>query len=324
MNVAVTGANGHVGANLVRALLARGDRVRALVHRDTRALAGLDVERVPADVLDPATLRPAFAGMEGVYHLAALISITGSQSGRVEHMNVEGAHNVARAAREAGVGRLVHLSSVHAFHHEPGERLDEASPRPRASDPAYDRSKAAGEVAVRNEVAAGLDAVILNPTGILGPFDFGPSRFGKALLDFASGRMPVAVRGGFDWVDVRDVAQACIAAMERGRRGEGYLVGGRWASIAEIGALVAAATGGRPPWVALPMGIARAVAPLGGWVQARLGQEPTFTPEAMYALARGSRHVDVTKARTELGHTPRPLEDTVRDTLDWFRRAGMA
>ncbi len=322
MRVAVTGASGHVGANLVRALLARGDQVRAVVHREARALGGLDVEQVPGDLADEDSLSAAFDGVEGVYHLAAMISITGSHDGAVERANVAGARHAARAARLTGVQRYVHVSSVHAFHHAPELPVSEVSPRPLDSAPAYDRSKALGEAEVRAEVEAGLGAVIVNPSGVVGPHDFGPSRFGQSLLGMARGLIPAVVDGGFDWVDARDVASSCIAAMERGRVGEGYLLGGRWASVGEVATLVSRHRGSRSPFGTVPRWLASASAPAASWAQRLLGQEPLFTPEGLHALFHGSRHVDWSKAARELGHAPRPLESTLADTLDWFASAG--
>lgn len=311
-----------MGANLVRALLARGDQVRAVVHREAHALDGLDVERVPGDLAEEDSLRAAFDGVDGVYHLAAMISITGSHEGAVERANVEGARRAARAARLAGVRRYVHVSSVHAFHHAPESAVSEVSRRPLESAPAYDRSKALGEAEVRAEVEAGLGAVIVNPSGVVGPHDFGPSRFGQSLLGMARGLIPAVVDGGFDWVDARDVAASCIAAMDRGRVGEGYLLGGRWASVGEVATLVSRLRGSRAPLGTVPRWLAAASAPAASWAQRLLGQEPLFTPEGLHALFHGSRHVDWSKAARELGHAPRPLETTLADTLDWFASAG--
>src|SRR5690606_13352249 len=210
MTVVVTGASGHLGANLVRTLLERGEQVRVLVHRSAQALADLDdqIERAEGSVCEPESLASAFAEVDRVYHLAGVISIDGDPDGRVHKVNVEGTRNVARACHEQGVGRLVHVSSVHAFDMNPrDEVLDET--RPQVGDSphhsAYDRSKALGERAVREFVDAGLDAVIVNPTGIIGPVDYGPSRLGQLLGELASGKLPALLDGGFDFVDVRDV-----------------------------------------------------------------------------------------------------------------------
>lgn len=321
--IVVTGASGHVGANLVRMLLGRGEAVRAVVHRSAPSLDGLELERVQGDILEEGSLRAAFEGADTVFHLAALISITGSQGGAVERMNVQGARNAARAARQAGVRRYVHVSSVHAWAHAPEEPLSEVCKRAGLGCPAYDQSKAAGEVEVRAEIEEGLAAVIVNPSGVIGPQDFGPSRFGQTLVQMARGRMPALVDGGFDWVDARDVCTSMLAAAERGRIGESYLLGGRWASVAEIATLVAGLTNRSPPRLTTPRWLASWSAPLAEHAQRAFGMEPLFTPEGLHALFHGSRHVDWSKAATELGHTPRPLADTLADTLGWFRARGV-
>jgi dihydroflavonol-4-reductase len=324
MTVLVTGASGHVGANLVRDLLARGERVRALVHRDDRALTGLPVEAVRGDVRDPACLRPAMAGAEVVYHLAAVISIDGDRGGLVPAVNVEGVRNVAEAALAAGVRRMVHVSSIHAFMQEPLDQpLDEQrAPVAVPHYPAYDRSKAAGEAALRTVIARGLDAVIINPTGIIGPHDFAPSRMGRWFLAIAARRLPALVDGGFDWVDVRDVSAAAIAAAAHGRRGANYLIAGHWLSLRELAQLGAEVTGVREPLFDSPMWLARVGAPFAVAYGRLTGREPLFTSEALHAL-RANRQIVRERALLELGHAPRPLHQTVADLHRWFAAAGM-
>jgi len=318
----VTGATGHVGANLVRALLARGRRVRALVHEESRALDGLDVEVVGGDVRDRDAVTRALAGADVVHHLAAVISIDGDQGGRVPAVNVGGARNVAEAALATGARRLVHYCSIHAFDQAPVDRpVDEA--RARALGPAhpvYDRSKAEGEAAVRAVVARGLDAVILHPTGILGPVDFAPSRMGQFFLDLYHRRMPALVRGGFDWVDVRDVVAAGLAAEERGRKGESYLVPGHWQSVRALADLAAAHTGVPAPRWDAPMWLARLGAPLATAANRLGGGQPLFTADALRALRAGP--VSGAKAAHELGHAPRPTRETVAAVYDWLEGAG--
>lgn len=325
MDVAVTGASGHIGANLVRELLARGDRVRALVRRHTRALDGLDVERVEGDVRDPESLRRAFDGAEVAYHVAGIISLDGGHGGLVEAVNVGGTENVARAALACGVRRLVHTSSVHAFAMEPVDRpVDESRPpsSTEAHATAYDRSKAAGEVRVRRAVDDGLDAVVLNPTAVVGPYDFGPSRTGRMFLDLYHRRLPSLVQGAFDWVDARDVAAAAIAAAERGRTGASYLVGGHYRTLEELAGLAAEVTGVAVPRFVSPMWLARVGAPFATlWGRLR-GKEPLFSSESLRAVRLCPR-IDDARAKRELGHVARPLADTVRDVYAWFERAGL-
>jgi dihydroflavonol-4-reductase len=278
-------------------------------------LAGLDAEFVEADILDAAALKDAFAEADCVLHLAAKISIAGDPDGSVRRVNVEGVRAVAEAALAAGVRRFVHCSSLHAYDvgavdgpiREDGLRATDARL------PAYDRSKAEGEEELRRVIDRGLDAVILNPSGMIGPVDPEPSRMGRVLLAMFRGRMPVTVSGAFDWVDVRDVAAALIAAADRGRTGENYLVGGHRASLAELGRLAAEVSGRRPPRLAAPLGIVQLAAQAAVRVAGpRRAGRLLLTPESLHALETDPV-VDCSKAVTELDYRPRPLAETVAD-----------
>jgi len=311
----VTGASGHLGANVVRALVAAGEPVRAVDIRPGSALKGIAAEFVQGDVLDPATLKDALAGAEFVLHLAAKISIAGDPDGSVRRVNVDGVRHVAEAALEAGVRRLVHCSSLHAYDvgaiegpvRENGLRATDARL------PAYDRSKAAGEEELRLVVDRGLDAAIVNPSGMFGPVDPEPSRMGRVLLAMFKGRMPITVRGAFDWVDVRDVAAALLAAAERGRIGENYLVGGHRASVTELGRIAAEVSGRRPPRLVAPLAPVRFAAEAAVRVAGpRRAGQLLLTPESLHALATDPV-VDYSKAVAELGYHPRPLAESIAD-----------
>jgi dihydroflavonol-4-reductase len=311
----VTGASGHLGANVVRSLVAAGEPVRAVDLRSGAALKGLDVEFVHGDVLDSATLETAFAGAEFVLHLAARISIAGDPDGSVRRVNVDGVRHVAGAALAAGVRRLVHCSSLHAY--DVGAIAGPVRENgPRATDPklpAYDRSTAAGEDELRRVIDRGLDAVILNPSGMLGPVDPEPSRLGRVLLATFRGRMPITVAGAFDWVDVRDVAAALIAAAERARTGENYLVGGHRATVTELGRLAAEVSGRRPPRLEVPLAPLRLAALAAARVAGpRRAGRLLLTPESLHALETDPV-VECSKAIAELGYRPRPLAETVAD-----------
>ena len=315
MRFVVTGASGHLGANVVRALIATGEKVRAVDVRLGAALDGLDVEFVQGDVLDPSTLETALSGAEFVLHLAARISIAGDPDGSVRRVNVEGVRHVAEAALAAGVRRLVHCSSLHAYDvgATRGPVRENGLRATGGGLPAYDRSKAAGEEELRRVIDRGLDAVILNPSGMFGPVDPEPSRMGRVLLAMFRGRMPVTVKGAFDWVDVRDVAAALIAAAERGRSGENYLVGGHRATVTELGRLAAGVSGRRPPRLEVPLAPVRlgAVAAVRVAGPRRAGRL-LLTPESLHALETDPV-VDYSKAVAELGYRPRPLAETVAD-----------
>jgi dihydroflavonol-4-reductase len=321
MTVLVTGASGHLGANLVRALLAQGRAVRALIHHDRRGIEGLQVETVRGDVCDLDSLQRACAGVEVAYHAAARIALWGDAP--IGSVNVDGTRNVVEACLRAGVRRLIHFSSIHAFRQGPLDRpLDEDRPYvdPVRAAP-YDRSKAAAEREVRAGIARGLDAVILNPTAMIGPHDYYPSHMGQALLSFCRGTMPALIAGGFDWVDVRDVAQGALRAEEHAANGARYHLSGRWASVCELAEIAAGWSGVRAPWFVCPTWLARAVAPLAvGWARLR-GERPLFTPFSVRSL-QGNRQVRHARATRDLGYAPRPLEETVVDTLRWFVEAG--
>lgn len=320
MKFVVTGASGHLGANVVRALVSAGEEVRAVDIRPGSALAGIAAEVVQGDVLDPATLKNAFAGAEFVLHLAAKISIAGDPDGSVWRVNVEGVRNVAEAALEAGVRRMVHCSSLHAYDvgATRGPVRENGLRATAAALPAYDRSKAEGEDALRRVVEKGLDAVIVNPSGMFGPVDPEPSRMGRAFLMMFKGRMPISVTGAFDWVDVRDVASALITAATQGRRGENYLIGGHRAPFTELGRLAAEVSGRRPPRIAVPLAPVRIAAEAAVRIAGpkRAGRL-LLTPESLHALATDPV-VDYSKAAAELGYRARPLAETVSDLYASF------
>jgi dihydroflavonol-4-reductase len=324
MITVVTGASGFLGGVLVRDLLARGHRVRAADIRRGPSLEGLGVEFVTVDVLNSASLQPALDGADVVYHLAAMISVTGDPTGRVRSVNVDGVRNVAETALAVGVGRLVHCSSVHAYDLETTEPLiDETSARAtRPGLPAYDRSKAAGEAALQEVVKRGLDAVVVNPTGVIGPYDFAPSRMGHVFLALAQSRLPALVNGGFDWVDVRDVASALMTAEQRGRSGESYLLPGHHVSLPDLSSVAQDVTGVPGPTITLPIGLARLATPLTNVIGRRTASPLWFTTESLHAL-RFSPPVSGGKAAAALDHHPRPFDETVHDIYRWFTDEGM-
>ncbi len=324
MTTIVTGAAGHLGGHLVRGLLAEGRRVRVLIHRDRRAVEELDVEVVEGDLRDPASLRRAIAGAEVVYHAAGHISILADEWRLLEEVNVIGTRNVVEACLACDIRRLIHFSSIHALQQEPLDfPVDESRPLvdPAGSRPPYDRSKAAGELAVRAGIAAGLDAVILYPTAMIGPGDFRLSHQGEFLLTLAQGRMPTLVDGGFDWVDVRDVAGAALRADIHAPSGARYLLAGQWASTRELAGIVAEITGRPAPRFVCPMGLARFSAPLAVGIARAIGRRPLWTGAALQAL-RGNRRISHAAATRDLGYAPRPLRETLADTLAWFEQAG--
>ena len=324
MLAAVTGASGHLGANLVRALISRGWKVRALVHCDTRALEDLPVDRVPGDILNEESLNRAFRGVDIVFHLAARISVVSWDRKHVEAVNITGVTNVVNACISAGVKRLVHTSSFHAHIQEPIDKtLDESRPLINSyNSPPYNRSKAEGERIVKKAVLNGLDAIIITPAGMIGPYDYQPSHFGATLLAMAQGKLPVIIDAGLDWVDTRDVADAMIRACEHAKSGEKYILGGHWANLTDIARQVSRITRTSPPKIVLPLWLAKPSAPLVLALDRIRRKRPLFTSISIKEL-ESNRDLSHVKASKELGYEPRPLQDTITDTIDWFKVNGL-
>jgi dihydroflavonol-4-reductase len=320
--VTITGASGHIGANLVRALIEQGREVRAIVYRDRRALEGLDVEQMQADILDRQSLERAFRGCETVYHLAVHISISKRDAAVAARVNLEGTRNVVEACRTAGVKRLMHFSSIHALSALPrGETIDEKRPLAGEEAPAYDRSKAEADRLVLRAVREGLNAVVLNPTAVLGPHDYKPSYMGRTLLSIYHGDLKALVRGGFDWVDVRDIVHGALQAEGRAEAGERYLLSGNWLPVSDLARLVEEVAGRRVRRFVFPLWLARTGVPFVSLLASLRKTEPLFTGESLHAL-RNHRYVSHEKASRELGYRPRPLPVTIRDTFSWFEERG--
>jgi len=324
MNV-VTGATGHIGTFLVRGLLDRGEPVRALVppFEDGAVLEGLDVERVEGDILEPDSLARAFEGAEVVYHLAGMISISRKDSDRVYQVNVVGTRNVAEACLRTGVRRLVYTSSIHAMAEPPhGVRFDESSSfDPKRAPGLYGSAKAEAALEVLAAVERGLDAVVVCPTGVIGPDDLKPSQMGQMFIDVAQGRLRVYLEGAYDFVDVRDVAEGHILAAEKGRKGECYILSGECISVSEIMRTLADVTGVKAPTVRMPMWLAKAVAPLTPIYYHFTRTPPIFTSDSLYILTSNC-DISSEKARRELGYTNRPIRESICDAVAWLKAHG--
>ena len=324
MKIVVTGASGHLGANLIRALLNEGLDVTALTHVDLRALDDLNIKTAPCDICKPETLRRAFEGADIVFHAAGYISISMQERYKFELINAIGTRNVVEECLHCKVGRLVYFSSIHAFEQEPLDMpLDESRSlvkQCRKSFP-YDLSKAAAEGEVRKGIEKGLDAIIINPTAIIGPYDYRPSHLGEALLLMASGKLPALVKGGFNWVDARDVAAGAIQAAQQARSGEKYLLSGHWVSLGDMAALVEEITGTRRPRSTYPLWLAAIGTPFIALFARFTGKRPLYTAASMQALC-SNRYISHQKATDDFGYHARPFRETIIDTLRWFKEYG--
>lgn len=321
--VAVTGASGHIGANLVRELLGRGYEVVALVRKSSQALEGLDVQKVHGDVADRQSLCEAFRGAGQVYHLAAYISIQSGENEKLEQTNVEGTRNVLKACCLEGVSTLVYFSSIHALRLEPLEQaVTEGNPllgERTGHGGDYDFSKAKAERLVRQNNCESLGTRVVYPTAVLGPNDFHQSLFGQAINKMAQGRLPAAVAGGFNWVDVRDVAWGAVEAAEKGVDGDRYILAGHYLAMTEVAACIEQITGVAAPRFVCPVWLAGIFAPLMGIWARFTGEAPIYTRDSLAALST-NKVMSHAKATRGLGYQPRPFQDSMRDALDFYSR----
>ena len=320
----VTGACGHLGGTLVRLLERTGAQVRGLRLPSEQARDRAHVTYYPGDVRDRDSLRPLFRGLAGrevvVFHTAAIVDISGEVTPQMHDVNVNGTKNILALCREYGVKRLVYVSSVHAIPEKDGyavlREVDSFSPQQVTGG--YAKTKAEATQAVLDAAAQGLDAVVVHPSGILGPFDGTGNHLVQLVKEYAGGKLPACVKGGYDFVDVRDVALGCLLAAEKGRKGECYILSNRHYEVQEVLAMAKTLCHGRRLPV-LPMWMAQAAEPLLGWVANVKKQRPLYTKYSLYTL-RSNDRFDHGKATAELGYRPRDLRQTVRDTLRWLAK----
>ncbi len=320
----VTGATGLVGNNVVRLLRDRGEQVRVLVRPNSarRPLKDLDLQISEGDVRDEAAVLRACEGCSAVIHCAGHVHIGWSDRPLFEAVNVTGTRNVAAACLHYGV-RMVHISSTDVFGRcSLKHPTTEETPFATGPCPPYVETKRQAEVVVSQTVSEGLDAVIVNPAFMLGPWDWHPSS-GKVLLAVAAGRAVLAPRGWLSLCDVRDVAQGIVAARDRGRTGRRYILAGRTMEWIEAFRIFAATCGVRPPLARTgPM-----MLKIGGWsgdFLARVtGREPDINSAAV-AMAWLKKNYSSARAEAELGYHIRPAEETSHDAWRWFQSYALA
>jgi dihydroflavonol-4-reductase len=316
----VTGATGHIGNVLVRKLLKRGEKVRALVLPDEsrEPLKGLDVEAVQGDVLNLESIIKSLRGVKGIFHLAGVISIMPGPNPFIRRVNVEGTKNLLRAAKETGVEKVVYTSSIHAIQRVENGVIDEMLPYD-TDNPygAYDRSKAEATFEVLNAARAGLEAVVACPTGVIGPYDFRGSMMGAVIHDAAAAKPTLYVDGAYDFVDVRDVANGLISAAERGKRGESYILSGNKISVRYLLETVREITGRHFFQMKIPFDFAKFAAIFTPMYYRLAHATPRFTPYSLEVLQSNS-NISHAKATRELGYKPRSIYESISDTVKWF------
>jgi dihydroflavonol-4-reductase len=323
LTVAVTGSTGHVASAVIPLLTGAGHRVRALIRQPDPGLDSAGLETVTGNLSDPESLDRLVTGCGVVIHCAAVISLKSDRDPAIFETNVEGTRRLFDAAVRAGVRRFIHVSSIHAYDQLSADGvLDENHPYCGPKAPRYDRSKRDAQQFVLGQPAGPMEVLVVNPTAVIGPYDRKPSFIGKAVMDIYNRKFPMLISGGFDFVDVRDVAAGIVNAIHRGRGGEAYLLSGHWHSLGEVERMIAGIRGGGRRLPVLPAWTGFAGLPFVTLAARLSGQEPVITREAMLALKQGHQNISSRKAIEELGYNSRQLEETVRDTIDWFKQTG--
>jgi dihydroflavonol-4-reductase len=318
----VTGATGFVGSAVARALGTRGHQIRVLVRSTSnrRNLDGFQAEIIFGDLNDPAAVARAVAGCRYVFHLAADYRIWVPNPTQMLRTNVEGTTGLMRAAQAAGVERIVHCSSVAALGlTKDGSPANEDTPvDPKKIAGSYKRSKYLGEQAVRQLIRdEGLPAVIVNPAAPVGIRDIKPTPTGRMIVDAANGRIPAYMNTGLNLVRVDDVAIGHVLALERGRIGEGYILGGENLTLHEILTMITHEVGRKPPWLKVSPTLMWPVA----WVDELLARvfklQPRVTRDHL-RMARSKMYFSSEKAIRELGYAPRPVRPAIKEAVAWF------
>lgn len=323
--ILVTGATGHLGIVLIKKLIQKGLKdLRALVlpDDDSKILDEFDVEIIKGDICELDTIMPAFEDVKIVYHLAGKVSIKDFDPS-LKKINIEGTENVIKVCKENNINRLLYVSSVHVFEADNLIKIKEDCPilieKLRGE---YSKTKAAATLKVIDAAKKGLDAVIVYPSGIIGPYDYRISPMSKMIIDHLTGRLLCLVEGSYDFVDVRDVAEGIINAVYRGKKGEGYILSGENISIEDLFKII---DGYKKPHFKsfnLPLWLAKIGIPFSHYYNKIIGCENLLTRYALYTLNVNTKFSNK-KAKSNLYFKTRPIKETVLDTIDWLKSQGL-
>lgn len=318
--IAVTGATGHVGANLIRLLADKGFKVKVLVRSSSEALKGVPVDILDGDLFDKAALEKLCQQADVVIHVAALISIGGTSEKALYDVNVTGTQNIIQACERTGVPRLIHFSSVDAFQMNGfDEKVDENTLLDLNSKVPYKKTKALAEEMVMEAAGSQLEVVVLSPAAILGPNDNKPSLTGQMMMQMYQGRLPVIVPGGYHWVDVRDVCDVAVKAIDSGSSGQKYILAGEWVSLAQLASIIQQLSPHKVLRAVIPFWMGYAGIPFTTLYSAITQTRPLYTRDSLDILRTGSGFMSWDKAKADFGFNPRPITDTVADAIKWYK-----
>ena len=322
----ITGGSGHVGANLVRELSSRGYEVRCIdFDNDHRAFEGFNVELVKGNITDISTLDNAFKDVEVVFHTAAVISLDRKDKDLIRSVNVGGTENVCEMSLKHGVKKLIHFSSVDAFVREPLEDPLYEN-RSLVTDPnavPYDLSKADAQRIVLEYCDKGLNASIIHPSGIFGPNDFKPSLFGQEFINIANGKRPYSINVGYDYVDVRDLCKTSVNCIDKGEIKQNYIVGGNYMDFVYMSEVMSEILNKKLIRSTLPFGFIYMSLP-GSYISSLIKKTPrAITLDSIHTIKVQNKNIPSGLSKEQLDHNPRPLEETIQDTIEFFQKRGL-
>lgn len=326
MRCVVTGATGHIGNVLVRKLYERGYQVVAFVLKNDNIdiFKGLNIEYKYGDVNDIESLENAFLGADVVFHLAGIIEIGNGNKAKMYKVNVEGTKNVVDVCKKVGVKKLVYTSSVHAIKEKPkGEVIEETNEfSSKFVKGTYAKTKAEATKYVLDAQDEKLDVIITHPSGVIGPYEYKRSNLGQLIIDCYYKKMKAYLDGGYNFVDVRDVADGLVLALEKGRPGQCYILAGHYVSIKELMKYVEEITHVPAPKFKIARWFAYATGFLSEIYYKIMKQKPLFTSYSVYTTGTNS-NFSMQKAQKELGYNPRPIKETMEDTINWLKEEGI-
>ena len=322
----ITGGSGHVGANLVRELSSRGYEVRCIdFDNDHRAFEGFNVELVKGNITDISTLDNTFKDVEVVFHTAAVISLDRKDKDLIRSVNVGGTENVCEMSLRHGVKKLIHFSSVDAFVREPLEDPLYEN-RSLVTDPnavPYDLSKADAQRIVLEYCDKGLNASIIHPSGIFGPNDFKPSLFGQEFINIANRKRPYSINVGYDYVDVRDLCKTSVDCIDKGEIKQNYIVGGNYMDFVYMSEVMSEILNKKLIRSTLPFGFIYMSLP-GSYISSLIKKTPrAITMDSIHTIKVQNKNIPSSLSREKLNHNPRPVEETIQDTIEFFQKRGL-
>ncbi|MFC2086346.1 NAD-dependent epimerase/dehydratase family protein [Bacteroidota bacterium] len=321
MTIAITGTTGHLAASIISLLNIKAYRIRALQYKQELPLNLKSLETIKGSLSDINTLNQLVNGCDIVIHCAAKISINSNKDASVYDTNVNGTVNIFNAAKRANVKRFIHISSIHAYNQYPNDEiLDETRPYCSDKSPQYDQSKRDAEQFVLQQSSGPMEVLVLNPTAVVGPNDYKPSLMGKAIMDIYNRKVPSLIKGGFDFCDVRDVAHGIVNAIDKGRTGHSYLLAGKWYSLSNLEQIIMGIKGDTRSLPVLPAWMGHLGLPFINMIASFNNKEPLYTKESLHTLITGNKKTSSTKAAQELDYICRPLQETISDTIYWFKK----